>query len=98
MSGPSPASVDEVGVTPMGLTHRATEGISIGGDQDKVNMVGHQAIGPDFNSCLQRLFGQQIAINFVIAVLKEDRLSPIPALRHMVGKSGYHDPRQSSHD
>jgi len=43
------------------------------------------------------LFGQQIEINLVIAVLKKDRLTPVPALSHMVRKPRNHDPRQSSH-
>ena len=40
-------------------------------------MVGHQAIGPHLNPRLACLLGQQIAINILITVLKEDRLTPI---------------------
>src|ERR1700722_10813221 len=49
-------------------------------------------IGPDLEACFQRLLGQQIAINLLIAVLEEDRLATVPALRHVVRKAWNHDP------
>ena len=52
--------------------------------QDKVNMIGHETVRPNLDPRLARLLGQQIAIDLVVAVLEEDRLSSIPALRHVV--------------
>jgi hypothetical protein len=48
-------------------------------------MIGHQTVHPNLDPCLARLLGQQIAIDLVVAVLEEDGLSSIPALRHVVG-------------
>jgi hypothetical protein len=53
--------------------------------------------GPPADPELARLFSQQVKIDFVIAVFKEDCLAPIATLRHMMRKPGDHDTRQSSH-
>ena len=47
-------------------------------------MIGHETVRPNLDPRLARLLGQQIAIDLVVAVLEEDRLSSIPALRHVV--------------
>src|SRR5271166_4759463 len=60
-------------------------------------MIGHQAVGPYRNAGLPRLLGQQIKIDFVIAVFKEDRLAPIAALSHMMWQPRDHHARQPSH-
>src|SRR5665213_3626747 len=44
----------------------------------------HLRLSP--HPCFHHLFGQQIEINLVTAVLKKDRLTPVPALSHMVRK------------
>ena len=62
-------------------------------------MIGHQAqaIRPNRNAGLQRLLGQQIEINFVVAVFKKDRLAPIATLRHMMRQPRDRDANQPSH-
>ena len=47
-------------------------------------MIWHEAVRPNLDPRLVRLLGQKVAIDLVVAVLEEDRLSSIPALRHVV--------------
>jgi len=65
--------------------------------QDQVHVVGHQAIGPYRNARLQGLLGQQIEIDFLVAVFKEDGLAPVATLGNMMRKPRNHDPSESSH-
>jgi hypothetical protein len=60
-----------------------------------VNMIGHETVRPHLDSGLARLLGQQISIDLLIAVLKEDRLPTIPTLRNVMRKAGNHRTRQS---
>jgi hypothetical protein len=41
--------------------------------------------------------GQKIEIDFVVAILKEDGLAPVAALRNMMRKPRNHDTSESSH-
>ena len=61
-------------------------------------MVWHQAVSPDFHIHLARLLPKKIAINLLIAVFKENRLSTIATLHHVVRKTGYDHAGQTRHD
>jgi hypothetical protein len=50
--------------------------------------VGHQAIGPDFHVRLARVLGEHVAIDILIAVFKENRLTTISSRRDMVRTAG----------
>ena len=60
-----------------------------------MDMIGHGAVLPNREPDRHRLLGQEIEIDFVIAVLKEDRLAPVAALGHMMRPPRDHDSRQS---
>jgi hypothetical protein len=63
----------------------------------KVDVIGHQAIGPDFHTTFHGLLRQQIAINFLVAPLEKDGLSPIAALSYMMRRKRNGNARQASH-
>jgi hypothetical protein len=46
----------------------------------RANVIGHQTISPCFVLRFRRLFGQKIAIDFLIVILEEDRLPAVAAL------------------
>ena len=71
MPRPAPPSIDEIGLAPVGLANRPAEVLGFGGNQNEMDMVGHQAVTPDFNAYLGGLFGQQIPIDFVIAIFEK---------------------------
>jgi hypothetical protein len=52
-------------------------------------MVGHEAIGPHRDAGLGGTFGEQVAVERIVAVLEEDLLPPIATLRDMVGMWGW---------
>ena len=52
---------------------------------------------PYVNFRLPRLSGQQFQIDFVIAVLKKDRLAPVATLGNMMRKPRNHNSSQASH-
>ncbi len=62
-----------------------------------MHVVGQQTVGPDFNAMPGSLLGQQIAICLLVAVLKEDRLAPVPPLSHMMPSAGNDDPSVLGH-
>jgi hypothetical protein len=60
-------------------------------------MIEHEIVRPHLDSGLARLLGQQISIDLLVAVLKEDRLTTIPTLCNVMRKAGNHRTRQSCH-
>jgi hypothetical protein len=62
-----------------------------------VNMIGHETVRPHLDPGLARLRGQQISIDFLVAVLKKDRLPTIPTRCNVMRKAGNHRTRQSCH-
>jgi hypothetical protein len=65
--------------------------------ENKVNMIGHETVGTGLDPRLARLLGQQIAIDLMVAVLKKDRLPPIPTLRYVMWKAGNYHAGESRH-
>jgi hypothetical protein len=61
--------------------HRTTEPIRLPRIQDQVHVVWHQAVSPHFH----------------VRLFKENRLSTIATLRHVVRETGYHHAGQMRH-
>ncbi len=59
-------------------------------------MVGHQAIGPNLDLRLAGLRRQQVAIDVLIAILEEDRLTPVAPLGHVAPKAGDQEAGETS--
>jgi len=56
-----------------------------------MDVVGHSAVGPHDAADLQRLLGQQVEVDFVVAVFQEDGLAPIATLRDMMRQPRNYD-------
>ena len=82
------ARVDETGVAPVQLGKGPAQPIRIGRRQDDMDMVGHQAIGPDLRIRLAGRFAEQVTIQRVVRILEEGLAAPIAALRHVVRDTG----------
>ncbi len=65
---------------------------------DEMNVIGHQAIGPQAHSRAPKVLREQIAIEFLTTLLEEDRLSAIAPRGDMVRNAGYDDAGEPSHD
>jgi hypothetical protein len=71
----------------MRLAERPAQRLRAIGDEDEMDVVRHQAIGPDGDALLAALARQEVAIEFVVLVGEKHPLAPIAALRHMMGKA-----------
>ncbi len=98
MTSPAPPRINEIGIAPMRFPDGQSEAILPRRTQNEVNMIRHQTVGPHLNPRFARLFGKQISINVLVAILKEDWLPPIAALSYVMRKAGYHYARQSCHE
>ena len=85
-------------VAAMGLADRPAQAIGLLRNQDQMDVVGHQAIGPYFHARLAGLLGQEIAIDLVVPVLEEDRFTPVPTLGDVMGETGNDHASQARHD
>src|SRR5438445_92939 len=97
MPAPTASRIDEVGIAPVRLAHRAAKAGLIARRQDQMHVVWHQTIGPNRNAILDRLLCKQIAVYVLIAGLEENRLTPIAALRHMMRSAWNDNPCITSH-
>jgi len=61
------------------------KGISSGGHADKVDMIWHEAISPDFEAVLPGIQGELLHIVGVIIRIAENTLAVITTLRDVVG-------------
>ena len=82
----------------MRLAHRTAQPVGLPRIQDQVHVVWHQAVSPYFHVCLAHLLPKKIAVNFLIAVFKENRFSTIATLRRVVWQTGYHHAGQTRHE
>lgn len=94
---PAAPRVDVIGITSMRFSDRSPKTICLRRTENEVNMVWHQTVRPNLDCGLACLFSQQISINVLVTVLKEDRLPAIATLRHVMREAGYHHASQSSH-
>jgi len=97
MKGPASAGVDGVGPAAVRLADGPPEGIGLRRHEDQLNVVRHQALSPYLDASLERLLGQQIAVDLLAAFLEEDGFAPVATLRDVVRKTRNHNVRQSSH-
>jgi hypothetical protein len=60
------------------------------GDDHEVDVVGHQAEGPDIDRTAGAPFGHQVEVADVVVNLEERLLPAISSLREVMGNSGDH--------
>ena len=68
-----------------------------GRNHDQVDVIRHQAIGPDVEGMAARLSGQEFGVAVVVVLREEDLHSPGAALRYVVRHSRDDDARKTSH-
>lgn len=81
---PTLAGVDTAGVAAVGFLQCADEAVRRGRDEDQVDMVGHQAPGPDLDAGGGRGAGEEVAVEPVVRLAEEDRLPAVALLRDMM--------------
>lgn len=78
--------------------HEGTERARGGGLHDEVKMIGHQADAEELDGVGGFRGGEQVEKGGVIAVLVEDRGTPVPPIEDMVGVSSRFSTRNSRHE
>src|SRR3546814_5490319 len=71
MAGGAHAGVDIARIAPMQIAEGSPQAVLILRHQHDVDMIGHQAIGPDLATRPLRRIGQQTEIEFIIPILEE---------------------------
>jgi len=78
-------SVEILGVAHVESVESAGQGILDLGDADEVDMVGHQAVGPDVDRVARGVFLKPIEVAAIIGLGLEDELVIVPPLDDVVG-------------
>lgn len=91
MPGHPQARVDVAGVVPVHMPKCPAQRISITRHGNDMHMVGHQPVGPYFDTMPLSRLRQQIEIQRIIALLEKRPLSPVATLRDMVRNAGQND-------
>ncbi len=80
MTGDPQAGMDVASVTSVRIREGAAQSIFIRGNDDDVDMIGHEAITPDFSVGPLRRFTQQIFVKRIVAFFKERLRTPVTQL------------------
>jgi hypothetical protein len=97
VAAPPAAGVYEMGVAPVSFPDGEPEPPFIGRDDNQADVIGRQTVGPDLDASFPSLFGQEGAIDVLVAVFEESRLSSIAAPRHMMRATGNDDAGETGH-
>jgi hypothetical protein len=65
---------------------------------NEVDVIRHEAVGPNLSLRLSRRLRDQSQIPAVLPIIEEDALAPIAPLGHMMRRSGDHEPCEPCHD
>jgi hypothetical protein len=97
MAGSSAPRMNGAGITPMHRRQRPAQPVRIGGHQDEVHVVGHQAPRPDRDIGRLAMRAQEIAIERIVGVAEEGARTTIAALGDVVRMTGEHDAGETGH-
>jgi hypothetical protein len=81
----------------MGLSDPKSQAVFSLWHGNQVNMVGHQAIGPDLHGTLPAPLRHERDVGLVILICEEGRQSAVAPLGDMMGDAGSHDACDASH-
>ena len=97
MAGAFAACLHRSRIGAMDARQCAAQTVRIGRHQDEMNMVWHQAPGPDLDAGRGAVGGQQVAIKRIIAVAEEGPRAAIAALGDVVRITGDDDTGKTGH-
>ena len=95
---PAFAKVNHTGISAMCLADSASQPIGRLRDRDQVDVIGHEAIGPDLDLVSTAPLPHQLQVAAVVLVTEERLLSTVSPLRDVVRETRGDDTCQSGHD
>jgi hypothetical protein len=97
VSLPAVAGVDPGCIEGMRRSKQIREAVVPRRNGDKVNVIGHQAIGPDLSCRTPQLASQDGKIVAKVVVAKERRLLPASTLSYVMGITRHNETRHPWH-
>jgi len=97
MAGHAQTRIDGCTLASVRLAQRPPERGGRVGDEDEVHVVGHQTISPASHAMFAPLFGEQMFVEFVVVVPKEDLITAVAALSDMMRNTGNDEARDPGH-
>jgi hypothetical protein len=92
------ARVDGRGLAPMRLAERSPAHLGAIGDEGQINVIGHQATGPDSDAMPAASPAQEIAVELMVGVGEEHGFAPISTLRHMAPQARNDETGDAGHE
>jgi hypothetical protein len=80
--------VEALGIAHVQGFQNLLQSIFCRGDQDQVNVIGHQAISRDFHLEFGRIFTEPSEIGLAVLIIKKHILAAVSALGDVVGQMG----------
>jgi hypothetical protein len=71
MTAPASARIDEVRPSTMCRSERAGQAVLSVGNEDQMDVIGHQALSPDLDGRLAHLLGEDVTIDVLIPLFKK---------------------------
>lgn len=81
----------------MRLAERRPQAVGLVRNEDQMDVIVHQAPGEATHLRPKATLAQEPKIEPPVLVTEEDRLLPVPALRHMMRDAGDHDAGKAGH-
>ena len=81
----------------MGPGERGAQAVGGGGLQSEVDMVGHQAPGPNRDARIRTAFGHQLDIEPIVVIVEKDVLATVATLGDVMRNAGHDGPREPGH-
>jgi hypothetical protein len=81
----------------MELAEGPAKAVRVGGNDDRVDVVGHQAIAPDLDPRALGRLREEVEIERVVGLLEEGLLPTVAALGYMMRQAGDDETRKTSH-
>jgi len=97
VAAPLLTKVDHPGISAVRLANRPPQSNGSFRDSHKMNVIRHQAVGPNLNTALRAVFGHQLKIGPIIVIFEEGALTTVPTLSHVVRNTGNDRPGESGH-
>ena len=98
IAAPAFAEVHEASVASVGLPQAPRQTVHICWNHNQVDVVGHEAVGPDRQATPFALDVEFMEIGSVIVLAEEDGLAPIASLGDVVRNAWNRDASESGHD
>ncbi len=88
MACPFVSGVDAGGLFAVGPGNHLTKSVLMGGNDDEMDMIGHQAIAPDFTAGVFDGPAKHTQIGLIIIARKENLFPSATAPSHVAGQAG----------